>query len=90
MVWARIGGALYLIIILAGIYGELVVRGHVIVAGDSAATERNMVNAPLLFRSGIAVDLLMHICDIPLIVTIFYRLLSPVSKSLSLLAAFFK
>ena len=87
-VWARIGGALYLIIILAGIYGELVARGHLIVSGDSAATARNMVNAPLLFRSSIAVDLLMHICDIPLIV-IFYRLLRPVSKSLSLLAAFF-
>jgi len=87
-VWARIGGALYLIIILAGIYGELVARGHIIVAGDSAATARNMVDAPLLYRSSIAVDLLMHICDIPLIV-IFYRLLRPVSKSLSLLAAFF-
>jgi Domain of unknown function (DUF4386) len=87
-VWCRFGGALYLTIILAGIYGELVARGHLIVTGDSAATARNIVNAPLLYRSSIAVDLLMHLCDIPLIV-IFYRLLRPVSKSLSLLAAFF-
>jgi hypothetical protein len=87
-VCARIGGALYLIIILAGIYGELVARGHLIVTGEPAATARNLVNAPLLYRSSIAVDLVMHICDIPLIV-IFYMLLRPVSKSLSLMAAFF-
>jgi hypothetical protein len=41
-----------------------------------------------LFRCGIAGDLIMHLTDIPMTV-IFYVLLKPVSKDLSLLAALF-
>jgi hypothetical protein len=41
-----------------------------------------------LFRCGIAGDLIMHITDVPMTV-IFYVLLRPVSRDLSLLAALF-
>ena len=87
-VYARIGGVLYLIIIIAGLYGEIFVRGKLIVAGDATATAHKIMASELLFRSGIAVDLVMHLCDVPSIL-IFYLLLRPVSKDLSLLAAFF-
>jgi len=87
-VYARIGGALYLFIILAGIYGEVFVRGNLIVAGNTAATAQKIMASELLFRSGIVGDLMMHVCDVPLTL-IFYVLLRPVSKNLSLLAAFF-
>lgn len=81
---ARIGGIIYLMIIVSGIFGELFVRNKIIVADDPAATALNMLASPMLWRVGIAGDLLMHICDVPLIV-IFYILLRPVNKNLALL-----
>jgi hypothetical protein len=86
--YARIAGVLYLINIACGVFGELVVRGHLVVAGNAAATTQNVLSSEFLFRCGIAGDLIMHITDIPMTV-IFYVLLKPVSKDLSLLAALF-
>jgi len=85
---ARIGGIIYLIIIVAGVYGEMVVRSKLIVPGDAAATANNIIASQLLWRTGIASDLLMHICDIPLMI-IFYLLLKPVNKNLALMALLF-
>ena len=87
-VYARIGGVLYLFNILAGLFGEVFVRNKLIVAGDAAATAQKIMASSFLFRSGIAGDLLMHVSDVPMIL-IFYVLLKPVSKDLSLLAALF-
>ncbi len=86
--YARIAGALYLFNIMAGLFGEIFVRSHLIVAGDAVATAHKIVASNFLFRSGIVGDLLMHVSDVPLIL-IFYVLLKPVSKDLSLLAALF-
>ena len=44
--------------------------------------------SPSLWRIGIAGDLLMHVCDVPLML-IFYVLLRPVNKHLALLAVLF-
>jgi hypothetical protein len=87
-VYARLGGALYLFIIMAGVYGEVIVRSNLIVAGNTAATAQKIMASELLFRSGVVGDLLMHVCDVPLTL-IFYLLLRPVSKNLSLLSALF-
>ncbi len=81
------GGVLYLIIIVAELYGE-VVRGRLLVAADPTATACNIMASGLLFRSSIAGDLFMHVCDVPLTL-ILYVLLRPVSKDLSLLAGIF-
>ena len=40
--YARIGGVLYLIMIILGIVAELVVRGKIIVHGNVAATAENL------------------------------------------------
>ena len=85
---ARVGGVLYLVIIVAGIFGELFVRGKLIVSGNAAATANNIMSCQLLWRAGIAGDLLMHVCDVPLVL-IFYLLLKPVNKNLALLALLF-
>jgi hypothetical protein len=86
--YARLGGALYLFIIIAGLYDEVFVRGSLIVAGDAAATAGKIMASESLFRMGVVGDLLMHVCDVPLTL-ILYVLLRPVSKELSLLAAVF-
>jgi Domain of unknown function (DUF4386) len=88
LAYARIGGVLYLINILCGVFGEIIVRGHLVVAGDAVATAHNIMGSEFLFRCGVAGDLVMHITDVPMAV-IFYVLLRPVSRDLSLLAALF-
>lgn len=85
---ARIGGILYFVIIVAGFLGEMFVRGKLVVSGDVAATATNIMQSPLLWRIGIAGDLVMHVCDVPLMV-IFYLLLRPVNKYLALTALVF-
>jgi hypothetical protein len=87
-VYARAGGALYLFIIVAGLFGEMFVRDKLIVSGDATATATNIMASQLLWRIGIAGDLLMHVCDVPLAL-IFYVLLRPVSKPLALLVVLF-
>jgi len=87
-VYARIGGVLYLIIIVAGLFGETFVRGTLVVSGDATATANNIMASQLLWRIGIAGDLIMHVCDVPLML-VFYVLLRPVSKNLALLAVLF-
>lgn len=87
-VYARIGGVIYLLIIILGGIDEAFIRSRLIVPGDVMTTTHNIIASKALFRRSIVGDLIMQVCDIPSIV-IFYVLLKPVSKSLSLLAAFF-
>ena len=83
--YARLGGVLYLAIIVLGMFGEMFVRGSLVISGDAAATADNIEASQLLWRTGIVGDLLMHVFDVPVIV-VLYLLLKPVSKSLALLA----
>lgn len=87
-VYARIGGALYLLIIAAGIWTELFVGGSMIVSGDAAATARNILAAPSLWRAGIAANLVMHLSEIGVMIAL-YVLLRPVSRNLALLFVLF-
>ncbi|MDB5124960.1 MAG: hypothetical protein JWP94_3089 [Mucilaginibacter sp.] len=86
--YARIGGVLYLVIIAAGMFAELFVRGKLVVPGNPAVTANNIIAHELLWRVSIATDLVMHICDVPLML-IFFILLRPVNKDLALLALLF-
>jgi len=87
-VYARIGGLAYLIIIVAGILGEMFIRNTIVVSGDAAATARNILAHPLRWRIGIAGDLVMHVCDL-IVIVVLYVLLRPVNKNLALLAMLF-
>ena len=82
---ARIGGALYLLIIACGIFGEMFVRNRLVAWDDAMLTARNIAAAPLLWRAGIAGDLLMHMADVG-VMTVFYILLRPAGRRLALLA----
>ena len=87
-VYARIGGILYLMIIIAGALGEIFIRGKLIVSGDAISTASNIMASQSLWRIGIAGDILMHVFDIPLML-VFYVLLKPVNKNLALFAILF-
>jgi len=86
--YARVGGVLYLIIILAGASGELFVRGSLVASGNPGATAANILASRYLWRAGVAGDLLMHVCDVGLML-VFYVLLRPVNRNLALLALLF-
>lgn len=87
--YARIGGLLYLFILVAAGFGELFVRNRLIVWGDAAATASNILSSETLFRVGLVGEMLTCVCDVALAL-ILYVLLRPVSKNLALLAAFFR
>jgi len=87
-VYARIGGVLYLIIIVIGFCGEFFVRDKLVVPGDVTATANNIMASESLWRLQIAGDLILLVCAVALTL-ILYVLLRPVNKNLALLAVFF-
>lgn len=85
---ARIAGMLYIVIIVAGMFGGLT-RESLLIAGDPAATVENVTTSEGLFRATIMADLVMILADVAIGVAFFY-LLKPVNQGLSLLAAAFR
>ena len=87
-IYSRIGGVLYLIIIVVGLFAEIFVRSKLIVSGDATSTARNIMASEQLWRIGFSGSLTMLLCAIPLAL-IMYVLLSPVSRNIALLVVFF-
>ncbi len=85
---ARLGGVLYLIVIVGGLLGEAFIRGRLIVAGDPIATAERIRASELLWRVGAAGEIVMLAVSVGLAL-ILYRLLRPVNRDLALLAVFF-
>ena len=87
-VYARIGGLLYLIIIVLGIFGEAFIRGRIIVPDDATATAANIRSMESLWRLAIGAELILLLCAVTT-TWIFLVLLRPVSADLAWLATFF-
>ena len=87
-VLSRIGGVLYLIIIVLGLFGQAFIRDRIIVSGDATATAANIRSLEALWRFGIAAELVLLMCAVGLTL-IFFVLLRRVSRDLTLLAVFF-
>src|SRR6266446_9664845 len=83
---ARITGAFYLLTILTGIFAQGFVSGSLVADGDAAATATNILTHRGLFRLGFAVYLIEMACQIAM-TALFYDLLKPAGRSISLLAA---
>jgi hypothetical protein len=88
-VYARVCGALYLYIGVAGMFAELFVRSKLVVPGDAAATTANIAANELLFRIGFSGELLHLTFDV-MVAVLLYVLLRPVDRTLALMAAFFR
>jgi hypothetical protein len=86
--YAKLAGVLILISVIAGAIGEVYIPGKLIVASDAAATTQNIVGSMLEFRASFAMYLVEAVCDVSLTL-VFYVLLTPVSRNIALLAAFF-
>jgi len=82
--YARVGGALYLVVIVLGLFGEVFIRGRLVVSGDAAATAANLKSMESLWRFGIAAEFFLLICAIG-VTWVLYLLLRPVSPELAML-----
>jgi hypothetical protein len=85
---ARLGGVLYLILIAVGIFGEVFVRGRLLVPDDAMATAANIRAHELLWRWSIAGELFAAIC-VTVLLLVWVVLLRPVNRDLLLLAVAF-
>ncbi len=84
---ARLTGALILIIAVFAPFSMVFVPSTLIVPGDAATTARNIMASEGLFRLSIVSDAVVFLLEI-VVVVLLYVLLRPVSKTLSLVAAF--
>ncbi|HVF70291.1 MAG TPA: DUF4386 domain-containing protein [Chthoniobacterales bacterium] len=86
---ARVIGIIYPIQMATGIFGEIFVRGQLIVRADPEKTAANIMGAETLFRLSIVGDLITYIL-VMVLTWAFYVLLRPVNRHLALLGAFFR
>lgn len=86
--YARIGGVLYLYIIIAGIFVELFVRGKLVVLGDASATAANIMAFETRWRLAFLAEVLWLACAVALTM-IFYVLMRVVNRNIALMGAFF-
>ena len=87
-VYARVAGAIYLAVIVFGLFSEGVVMNSLVVAGDAAATARRIGQAPELWRLSVAGDLIVPVIAVVQL-WIEYLLLRAVSRLGALLFLLF-
>ena len=84
---ARMAGACQLLEAITAAFGEVIIPGKLVVAGNAAATAANILGHERLFWLGFVLSLIgvaFHIAW----ALLMYVLLKPVNRTLSLLAAF--
>jgi hypothetical protein len=83
--YARVAGALYLLVIVIALLNTAIVDSRLIVAGDGLETARNIIANELLFRTGVVAILLMYASVVVLAVAL-YVVLKTIDESLALMA----
>jgi hypothetical protein len=84
---AKIAGAFYLINVVGGAFAIGYVQARLLTP-DPATTAANIQAHQLLYRSGLAVHVVVTVTNVPLAL-IFYELFEVVNRRVALLAAFF-
>jgi hypothetical protein len=82
---ARTAGVFFLLTIAAGIFAQAFVSQR-LVSGDAATTATNIMSHQSLFQLGFSAYMIEMVCQV-IQTMLFYELLKPVSRRVSLLAA---
>lgn len=77
---ARVAGLLYLLMAVTSAFGLLYVPSKIVVAGNATATANNIVASEMLFRIGIASNLIGQILFVFLVLTL-YQLFKKVDEN---------
>jgi len=85
LAYARVAGLAYLTTIILGIVGVNFIASSLVVSGNDAATLKNISENALLFRVGIAAEILMYVLVV-LLSFALYIVLKSVNRNLALLA----
>ena len=85
---ARLTGVLYLISGMAYSYADGNIHGKILFIGDATATAHNILAKGRLLQLSFASNLISTVLYIA-VTLLLYKLLKPVNRSISLLAAFF-
>jgi hypothetical protein len=85
--YARIVGALYLLLFFVGPFAFFLGRTSVVVPGDPAATVDNLMASETMFRLGMVAETVIFLVEI-VVSAILYALFRVVNRPLSLAAAF--
>jgi hypothetical protein len=83
---ARAAGVFYLITIVAAIIAQGVIAERLVDSSDASVTARNIVAHANLFRFGYTMYMIEMVAQ-TVMTMLFYELLKPVSRTLSLIAA---
>ncbi len=81
---ARLAGGLYVALLPLGIFSFVYVPAVLVVPGDPAATSRNILASPVLFRGGMLSHLMTQVIAVFLVLAL-YRLFKPVHKDRAVL-----
>lgn len=87
--YARIAGAAYLVTMLLGIFSVNFVAARLVVPGNIAATSRNIAEHEVLFRIGLASEILLYVLVV-LLAWALFAVLETVHRNLALLALFWR
>jgi hypothetical protein len=85
LVYARVAGLAYVVIIMIGIFSVSFVESNLVVPGNNAATVNNIMANELRFRISVASEIMMFVLVVLLSLTL-YVILKTVNKNLALLA----
>ena len=86
---AKLVGSLYVIQMAMAVFADSYVRGALIVRDDAVQTAKNIAAHEVLFRVSIVTDLLIYAGVIALVWGL-YVILQPISRTLALLAVFWR
>lgn len=84
--YARIVGALYLVVFVLGPFAFFLGRTSVVVPGDATATAANIMASESMFRLGMVAETAIVLVEIA-VAALLYVLLRPVSRPLALASA---
>ena len=85
---ARIAGALYLVVIFVGVFGQVVVRDRLVVSGDADATAANILANGTLWRMSVSAEI-GYLALAVVIDVLLYVLFRAVNRNVALLGLCF-